>query len=118
MVYIIINNKNKGDNMNIFKELRGKKAIVRSRVEGVNAGIIVNASNDGIILKDVRRLWKHRPADESASWYEGVAKTGIDPSSKVSITVKKKIIVEDYSVTICTDAAFESIMSLTPMPQS
>ena len=95
----------------------GKKVIVRSRNEGINAGIVVVADNTGVELKNCRRIWYHRPKDKSMSWYEGVAVSGLDDSSKVSATVASKLIVEDYSMTLCDDDAFDSIMELAPNAQ-
>lgn len=96
----------------------GKKVIVRSRNEGVNAGIVVLADESGVELRDCRRLYYHRPLDSNLSWYEGVAKTGISSSSKVSGTVDSKLIIEDYSMTECTDEAYNSIMELKPNAQN
>jgi hypothetical protein len=96
--------------------LIGKKVIVRSRNEGVNAGIVVLADHTGIQLTECRRIWYHKPKDTSVSWYEGVATTGISSDSKVSCTTEKTII-EDYSVTICGDEAFKSIMEIKPHAQ-
>jgi hypothetical protein len=96
----------------------GKFVIVRSRNEGINAGTVEAADETGIILKDCRRLYYHRPADNKLSWYEGVAETGLSDNSKVSGTVKRKVIIEDYSMTECTDIAKKSIMEITPNEQN
>lgn len=95
----------------------GMKVLVRSRNEGINAGIVEAADETGVILKDARRLWYHRPKENSASWYEGVALYGVSANSKVSSTVSRKFIVEDYSIVECTEDAFESIMEKTPHAQ-
>ena len=102
----------------IAQRLHGKKVIVRSRNEGVNAGIVVCADETGIELSSCRRLYYHKPADKSLSWYEGVAVSGLGDGSKVSGTIESKLIIEDYSATICTDKSFESIMNWTPNGQS
>ena len=91
----------------------GKKVIVRSRSEGVNAGTVVIADETGVELKDCRRLYYHKPKDKSTSWYEGVALSGVSSDSKVGPTVNKTII-EDYSMTLSNDKAFKTIMELTP----
>lgn len=88
----------------------GTNVIVRSRNEGINCGTVVAADNTGVILKDVRRIWYHKPANKKLSWYEGVAISGLSDDSKVSCTVPQKIIIEDYSVTKVTDEAYQSIM--------
>ena len=85
----------------------GKYVIVRSRSEGINSGYVVAAAADGVILREARRLWYHKPAGKS-SWYEGVALHGLHPDSKISDPVDKAII-EDYSITLCTQEAIESI---------
>ena len=95
----------------------GKNVIVRSRNEGVNAGTVIVADESGVELKDCRRIWYHKPKDESVSWYEGVARTGLSSDSKVSCTVDVKVIIEDYSMTLCSDDAFKSIMELKPNAQ-
>lgn len=87
----------------------GKYVIVRSRSEGINSGYVVAAAADGVILKEARRLWYHKPAVKAASWYEGVANHGLSPDSKISEPVMEKAIIEDYSMTLCTQEAIESI---------
>jgi hypothetical protein len=96
----------------------GKKVIVRTRNEGINIGIVVLADETGVELSNCRRIWYHRPKDENLSWYEGVAMTGLSDDSKVSGTVDRKIIIEDYSMTECADEAFSSIMEKTPNGQN
>ena len=96
----------------------GKAAIVRSRNEGINAGIVVLADETGVELKDCRRLYYHKPKDVSLSWYEGVATSGLADSSKVSGTVKTKVIIEDYSMTECNADAYKSIMGKKPNAQN
>ena len=87
----------------------GEYVIVRSRNEGINAGVVVAADETGIILEDARRLWYHKPAEKSESWYEGVANHGLSDDSKISSPVKEKAIVEDYSITLTTEKSEESI---------
>ena len=96
----------------------GKYAIIRSRNEGINAGEIVAADATGVILKNARRIWYHRPAVKSESWYEGVANHGLSADSKVSGAVSQKAIIEDYSVTLCSEAARQSIEAAVPHAQS
>jgi len=92
----------------VEKEFLGKYVIVRSRNEGVNAGILVAADETGVILKQARRLHYHKPLDDSLSWYEGVAKSGLHAESRVSSACKKAII-EDYSVIKVSEKAEKSI---------
>ena len=90
-------------------KLVGKYVIVRSRNEGINAGYVEAADETGIVLREARRLWYHKPAVESESWYEGVANHGLSADSKISAPVSAKAIIEDYSVTLCTEKAQASI---------
>ena len=102
---------------NIYDRYIGKYVICRTRNEGINAGYVVELDDTGVILKYARRLYYHRPSNKSASWYEGVAKFGISEDSKVGTPVEK-IIVEDYSLTICTAEAEESIKKAKENEQS
>lgn len=95
----------------------GKYVIVRSRNEGINAGEVVMADETGIVLKNARRIWYHRPADETA-WYEGVANSGLRHDSKISAAVSEKGIIEDYSVILCSSSAEESIKGFKAYAQS
>ena len=96
----------------------GSYAIIRSRNEGINAGLVAAADDTGVILENARRLWHHKPKVTTESWYEGVANHGLSDDSRVSGTVARKIIIEDYSVTICTDEARQSIEAATANGQS
>lgn len=87
----------------------GQYVIVRSRNEGINAGYVEAADETGIVLRGARRLWYHKPADTAESWYEGVANHGLSSDSKISAPVAIKAIIEDYSVTVCTEKARKSI---------
>ena len=96
-------------NVRITDNLIGRYVIVRSRNEGINAGYVEAADETGIVLRNARRLWYHKPADTSESWYEGVANHGLSSDSKISAPVALKAIIEDYSITICTEKAHASI---------
>lgn len=88
----------------------GKYVIVRSRNDGINAGFVKSLDETGIVLMDARRIWYHKPKDRKTSWYEGVAISGLSDDSKISAPVEKAII-EDYSITICTEVASTSIQN-------
>ena len=94
----------------IYASMVGQYVIVRSRNEGVNAGYVEQADATGVVLRDARRLWYHKPAVESESWYEGVANHGLAPGCKISAPVTRKVIVEDYSLSMCSDNARRNIM--------
>ncbi len=87
-----------------------KFVIVRSRNEGINAGTVVDCDATGVHLKNCRRLWYHKPFDENLSWYEGVAISGLSDNSEISPIASEKMIVEDYSMTACSEEAKKSIM--------
>ena len=93
---------------NAIEQAIGKYVICRSRNEGVNAGILIAADDTGCHLKNVRRLRTHKPV--KGAWYEGVALTGLDyANSTISAAAPEKYIIEDYSLTVCTSNAAESI---------
>ena len=97
----------------------GKPVIVRSRNEGINVGIVELADDTGVVLKNARRLYYHRPKDKSLSWYEGVAMSGISNDSRVSGTVDRKVIIEEYSMTeIKSMEVYNQILNLTPYEQN
>ncbi len=96
----------------------GQYVIVRSRNEGINAGEIEAMDATGIVLKNARRIWYHKPASKSESWYEGVANHGLSSDSKISGAVSQKVIIEDYSITVCSETARQSIESAIPHAQS
>ena len=104
--------------MSVAKSMIGKYVIVRSRNEGINAGKVTAADETGVVLKGARRLWLHKPLKTSESWYEGVANHGLSYDSRVSGTVKCKVIIEDYSMTLCSDEAKQSIKSAVSHGQS
>lgn len=95
----------------------GKYVIVRSRNEGINAGVVLELDDTGIILEDARRLYYHKPANKELSWYEGVALEGLSKDSKVGAEVTK-MIIEDYSITVCTKEAEKSIRGAKTNAQS
>lgn len=95
----------------------GKYVIVRSRNEGINAGKVIELDDTGIILEDARRLYYHKPAAKELSWYEGVALEGLSNDSKVGAAVTK-LIVEDYSITVCSKDAEKSIRGAKTNAQS
>ena len=95
----------------------GKYVICRSRNEGVNAGKVIALDETGIILADARRLYYHKPLDTNISWYEGVALSGVSKDSRLGPPVEK-IIIEDYSLTICEKDAEQSIREATTNAQS
>jgi hypothetical protein len=101
----------------LYSRYIGQYVICRSRNEGVNAGKVIALDDTGVILEDARRLYYHKPINKNVSWYEGVAKTGIDKTSKVGTPVEK-VIVEEYSLTVCTADAEKSIREVKDNEQN
>lgn len=97
------------DKSDMLQEYIGKYVICRTRNEGINAGIVKKIDETGVVLTDARRIWYHKPI--KGSWYEAIANNGISSDSKISEPVEK-VIIEDYSLTICTDKAIKSISQL------
>lgn len=116
----IINNNsslNTKSESNLFSRYVGQYVICRTRNEGINAGKVIDCDETGVILEDSRRLYYHKPADKALSWYEGVALEGLSKDSKIGAEVEKAII-EDYSLTVCTEKAEKSIRSAKTNEQS
>lgn len=109
-------NSEKSDS--VAASMIGKYVIIRSSNEGINAGYVLAADETGVVLKNARRIWYHRPADKSESWYEGVANHGLSSDSKISGVVSEKAIIEKYSITVCTNVAQKSIEEAIPHAQS
>ena len=101
----------------LYARYVGQYVICRSRNEGVNAGEVIALDETGVILKDARRLYYHKPINKNVSWYEGVAKFGLSSDSRVGEPVEK-LIAEDYSLTVCTDVARDSIIEIKSNEQS
>lgn len=101
----------------ICKTWIGKKVICRSRNEGVNCGVVAMIDSTGVELKDCRRLWYHEPKNTAVSWYEGVSEYGLSDNCRIS-SKHTKLIIEDYSLTLVEDAAFEQIMKYKTNEQS
>jgi hypothetical protein len=93
----------------IYSDFVGKYVICRSRNEGVNCGVVEKLDSTGVVLSAARRLYYHKPANKNVTWYEGVARTGLSSDSKIGTPVNK-IIVENYSLTICTESAKNSLV--------
>jgi len=102
----------------LFDDIIGEYVIVRSRNEGINCGYVKQADETGVILEKARRLYYHKPLDTNLSWYEGVAMSGCSDDSKISGIVKQKIIIEDYSILICSEKAKEVLENAKTNKQS
>ena len=107
----------KSPRSSIYDRYVDKYVICRTRNEGINCGKVIHAEKGCVVIADARRIYYHKPKDKTVSWYEGVAMTGLSPDSKISTTVIEKVIVEDYSLTICTDVAEKSLRSHEALQQ-
>ena len=106
-----------GTSAGVASSMVGQYVIVRSRNEGINAGIVEMADETGVVLAQARRLWHHKPAVKTECWYEGVANHGLSADSRISASVSRKVIVEDYSLTECSTVARQSIETAVPHEQ-
>ena len=102
-------NNNSSNETSFLNDYIGKYVIVRTRNEGINAGKVEKISSEGVVISDARRIFYHKPKDRKLAWYEGVAVSGLSNDSKISGNVVEKVIVEDYSLTLCTEKAEKSI---------
>ena len=116
---IVNNNSNLNTEIksNLFDRYVGRYVICRTRNEGINAGKVIDCDETGVILEDARRLYYHKPMDTTLSWYEGVALEGLSKDSKIGAEVQK-VIIEDYSLTVCTEKSEKSIRSAKANEQS
>jgi len=111
LISLFGSNEKKESESKILQESIGKYVIVRTRNEGINCGVVVMADDTGVVIEDARRIYYHKPKDNNVSWYEGVAETGLHSDSKISGSVSKKYIIENYSLTICSKEAEKSLRS-------
>ena len=103
--------------ISLYSRYVGKYVICRTRNEGINAGKVLALDETGVILEDARRLYYHKPASKSLSWYEGVAIDGLSSDSRVGAAVEK-LLVEDFSLTLCSDKGEKSIRGAKDNEQS
>lgn len=94
---------NQQQSKDIFKSYIGKYVICRTRNEGVNCGFVKDLDETGVILDKARRMWYHDTASDLC-WYEGISIDGPSDDTKLSASCEK-LIVEDYSLTICSEKA-------------
>jgi len=93
------------DNNDLFI---GKYVIVRCRDAGVHAGVLVSYKDRQCVLKDSRRLWFWKPADNK-SFLSGAAHSGLDSHSKVGVSIQYLVLTENCEIILCTEKACKSI---------
>ena len=111
------NSGNPGVNL-IDNGMLGKYVIVRCRDAGVHSGILESYAGRECVLTESRRLWYHKPADKSLSWYEGVAVSGLSEDSKCSGEVPRRHLTETCDIVLCAIDAELSIRGAKTNEQS
>ena len=91
--------------------LEGEYVIVRCRDAGVHAGTLVSLDGRTATLKDSRRLWYWKVANNKHS-LSGVAKYGIASDSKIPASVGTVILPEACEVLSTTDKCAASIQGI------
>ena len=97
-------------------EVIGKKVIVRARLAGVHAGVVVAVDwvNRVVQLENARRLWRVYTRDSSGS-VRDIAANGLKPDGDHSIgAVLKTVTIQEpdgFELAECTDEAMESILA-------
>ena len=84
----------------------GKYVIVRCKNAGVHAGILESHHNRECVLSESRRLWYWKA--KRSSFLSGVAKYGIDETSKVGAPIRIHL-TESCEIIECTIDAAKSI---------
>jgi len=105
---------NRSAKNSILSGFIGKYCIVRSRSEGINFGKVVLADRTGVVINSARRIWRPVTENGKPSWYEGVAVVGLDLDAgrgSISVAVEKKAIIENYSLTLCSEKAVEVLIN-------
>lgn len=87
----------------------GRYVIVRCRDAGVHAGFLVSHSGRECILERSRRLWYWKPAN-GGKFLCGVARHGLDSSSKIGGEVERLHLTETCEIIATTKAAEASII--------
>ena len=84
--------------------------IVRCRDAGVHAGWLVSYSGREATLRESRRIWYWKPAN-NASFLSGVATEGLHPDSKIGAPINI-ILTETCEIINCSYTAKESISGM------
>ena len=86
----------------------GKYCIVRTRIAGVVAGVILAHEGMNVTVQDGRRLWRWAPA--KGVWLEGVSLHGLAPTeSAISEPVPLTYLADVGSIFECSNLARASI---------
>lgn len=90
----------------MYKDILGKKCLVRSYEAGVYFGTVTAIKNRNVRLENVRNIWYWK----GASCLSQIANDGIT-GGKVSPTVKSMVINGCCQIIPCTDKAITNIES-------
>ena len=96
-----------GEDRHIDNGMIGSYVIVRCRDAGVHAGVLESHNGRECVLKESRRLWYWKPAND-ASFLSGVATEGLHKDSKVGAPCDVHL-TENCEIIKCTADAEESI---------
>ena len=97
-------------------KLIGRYVLVRCHDAGIHAGYLESSQGRSCILKEARRIWYWKPA-ENQSFLSGVATHGLDISSKVGNKIVVQELTENCEIMLCTDKAEKSITEMKPHEQ-
>lgn len=90
------------------KQLIGQYVIVRARDAGVHAGYLVDYEGRSVTLRDSRRLWYWKCAENQHS-LSGVAEHGLTSESKIPTVIPTLVIGDACEIIETTDKCRKSI---------
>ena len=88
--------------------LIGEYVIVRCRDAGVHAGILQSYNGREAVLKESRRLWYWKPANNQ-KYLSGCATDGLHVDSKVGAPIGITVLTETCEIIACSKDAKVSI---------
>ena len=90
------------------KPLIGEYVIVRAKDAGVHAGYLVDYEGRSVTLRDSRRLWYWKVAENQHS-LSGVAEHGLTRESKIPTVIKTLVIGDACEIIETTEKCRKSI---------
>lgn len=90
------------------KVLIGEYVIVRCRDAGVHAGILQSYDGREAVLKESRRMWYWKCADNQ-KYLSGCAVAGIHSDSKIGVPISLTVLTETCEIIACTSQAAKTI---------
>lgn len=95
----------------IDNQMTEKYVIVRCRDAGVHAGELASYEGRECVLKNSRRLWYWKPANNS-KFLTGVALHGLHNDSKIGEILPLIHLTENCEIILCSEAAEKSIREI------